>query len=215
MKENKRITWHRWQNAEGRSVPQKLEIRGTLRAAVNEFLDIVEDISDHLFRANWHRNVFQYIKAHLLSGYLLQVMDFAMNFSNRYQDEVQSAYYSTTQMTIHGTVNFFRCSKEDCNEIVTLALVHISDDMKHDSFLSRAAMNMTFNYLVQIGIPLDLVIQFCDNCASQYKSRRPFVEIARCALQLIRIYFGEKHGKSYADGLFGRLKSWMSYKIKS
>ena len=29
------------------------------------------------------------------------------------------------------------------------------------------------------------------------------------------MYFGEKHGKSHADGLFGRLKAWMSYQIKS
>ena len=96
LKLNNRVTWHRWQKVEGHSVPRKLEIKGSLRAAVNEFLDVVKDISDHLFRANWHRNVFQYIKAHLLVGYLLQVMDFVMNFSNHYQDEVQSAYYSAT-----------------------------------------------------------------------------------------------------------------------
>ena len=29
------------------------------------------------------------------------------------------------------------------------------------------------------------------------------------------MYFGEKHGKSYADGLFARLKAWMAYKIKA
>ena len=175
---NKQISWHRWQTVEGRSVPRKLEIKGTLRSAMNEFLDIVEDISDHLFRANWHRNVFQYVKSNLQRGCVLQVMDFAMNFANRYQDEVQSAYYRGSQTTIHATVNFHRCLTEGCNEVVTFDLVHISDDLKHDSFLSRAAMNLTFKYLVEIGIPLDLMIQFCDNCAAQYKSRCPFVEIA-------------------------------------
>ena len=212
---NKRITWHQWQVIQGRSVPQKLEIKNTLRCAVNEFLDIVEDISAHLFRANWDHNVFQYIKSHLEQGYVLQVMDFAMNFANCYQDEVQSAYYGGTQTTIHVTMNFFKCQSDNCQEIVTLALVHITDDMKHDSFLSRAAMNLTFKYLVNLGIPLNLVIQFWDNWAAQYKSRRLFVEIARCTLKLIRAYFGEKHGKSHADGLFARLKSWMAYKIKA
>ena len=195
--------------------PQKTEIKGTLRSAVNEFLQIIEDLSEHLFQANWNKNVFQYIKSHLEVGYVLQVLDFAMNFNNRYQDEVQSAYWTGTQTTIHGTVNFFKCLNEGCQEITTLALVHISADMKHDSFLARAVMNMTFKYLVEIGVPLDLVIQFCDNCAAQYKSRRPFVEITRCALNLIRVYFGEKHGKSHADALFGRLKAWMTFKIKA
>ena len=193
---NKRITWHRWQIVQGRTVPQKLEVKGTLKSTLNEFLDTIESIAGHLFRANWNRNVFQYMKGHLQEGYLLQVMDFAMNYSNRLQDEIQSAYYGGTQTTIHGTVNFFTCPNSGCEEVVTLVLVHISDDLKHDSFLSRAAMNMTFKYLVQIGIPLHVVIQFCDNCASQYKSRRPFVEIVRCSLNLIRVYYGEKHGKA-------------------
>ena len=74
---------------------------------------------------------------------------------------------------------------------------------------------MCFSYLVNAGVPLKLVIQFCDNCAAQYKSRRPFVEISQCALDLIRVYFGEKHGKSHADTLFGRIKARMSFKIKS
>ena len=142
-------------------------------------------------------------------------MDFAMNFNNWYQDEVQSAYWTGTQTTIHGTINFFKCDRKGCSENVTLALVHITDDMKHNSFLSRAAQNMGFKYLADQGIPLDLIIQFCDNCAAQYKSRRPFVELAKCPLDVIRVYFGEKHGKSHADGLFGRLKAWMSYQIKS
>ena len=220
LKLNKTFTWHQWIKPEGKSAPQKTEVKGTLRSAVNEFLEIIQDLSGHLFRANWNRHVFQYIRSHLEVGYVLQVLDFAMNFNNRYQDEVQSAYWTGTQTTIHGTVNFFKClnqgcNEKGCNEIVTLALVHISADMKHDSFLARAVMNMTFKYPVEIGVPLDLVIQFCDNCAAQYKSRRPFVEITRCALNLIRVYFGEKHGKSHADALFGRLKAWMTFKIKA
>ena len=138
-----------------------------------------------------------------------------MNFNNWYQDEVQSAYWCGTQTTIHATINFFRCPRQNCDQIVTLALVHVSDDKKHGSFLSRAAQNLTFAYLVAAGVPLDLVIQFCDNCASQYKSRRPFTEMARSSLQLICVYFSEKHGKSHTDALFGRLKAWMTCNIRT
>ena len=212
---SKRVQWHQWKVIEGKSAPQKCEMKGTLKHAVNDLLDTVEDISLHLFRANWHRHIFDYIKGHLEEGYLLQVMDFAMNFNNWYQDEVQSAYWTGTQTTIHATMNFFKCTRPNCQENVTLAIVHLTDDMKHDSFLSRAAQQMTFRYLAKQHIPLDLIIQFCDNCAAQYKSRRPFVEMAKSPLDIIRVYFGEKHGKSHADGLFGRLKSWMSYQIKS
>ena len=137
-----------------------------------------------------------------------------MNYNNRYQDEVQSAYWSGSQTMIHGTVNFYKCLQNGCNEVVTHALVHITDDLKHDSFLARAAMNKTFAHLSEARVPLELILQFCDNCAAKYKSRRPFVEISRCSVNLIRTYFGEKHGKSHADALFGRLKAWMSHKIR-
>ena len=212
---NNPITFHKWQLIEGKSVPQKCAIKKPLKTVVNIFLDLLQDLLQHVFRSIWHKNVFDYIKKNLSPGYVLQVLDFAMNYNNWYQDEVQSAYWCGTQMTIHATINFFRCMCSGCNELVTLALVHLTDDLKHDSFLARAAQNLTFSYLVASGVPLDLIIQFCDNCAPQYKSRRPFAELAGSALQIICVYFGEKHGKSHADALFGRLKSWMTYKIKS
>ena len=162
---------------EGKSSPSKTEVKGTLRAAENEFMTIIEDLAGHLFHANWHRNTFQYAKTHLMDGHVLQVLDFTMNFNNRYQDEVQSAYWNGTQTTIHATLNFYKCLQSGYTEVVTLALMHITADLKHDSFLARAAMNLTFAYLVAIGVPIDIVLQFCDNCTAQYKSRRPFVEI--------------------------------------
>ena len=50
---------------------------------------------------------------------------------------------------------------------------------------------------------MNVVIQFCDNCALQYKSRRPFAELARSPLDIIRVYFGEKHGKSHVTVSLG------------
>ena len=142
-------------------------------------------------------------------------MDFAINFRNWYQDEVQAAYWTGTQTTIHATINFFRCLRPNCNQIVNLSLVHLSDDMKHDSFLACAAQNLTFKYLTDCEILQDLILQFCDNCASQYKSRWPFSKLACSPFNIIRTYFGEKDGKSHADALFGRLKAWMSFHIKA
>ena len=118
------------------------------------------------------------MKKNLAPGYILQVMDFAMNFNNWYQDKVQAAYWCGTQTMIHATINFFRSPRSGCDQIVTLALVHITDDLKHDSFLSHATQNLTFRYLAKLGIAMDLIIQFCDNCLAQYKSRRPFAELA-------------------------------------
>ena len=177
---------------------------------------MLKSLKAHIFRANWNRNIFDSIHTNLQPGQVVQIFDFAMNFRNIYQDEVQSAYWNATQTSIHAVINYFLCpNHETCGKNVTLILAQISDDLKHDSFMARAGHNAAFRYLAQIGVPLEVIMQFCDNCSSQYKSRRPFAEMARSALNIIRVYFGEKHGKNQCDGFFGRLKSWMTFTIKS
>ena len=215
FRENKMISWHKWFKGTGKVSHEKCQMKGTLTQALQELLQMIRTLKTHIFRANWHRSIFDYSCRNLERGHVVQIFDFAMNYRNMYQDEVQSAYWSGTQTSIHAVINYFLCTNSGCNEKVTLILAQISDEKLHDSFLARAGHNLAFNYLAQLRIPMDLIMQFCDNCSSQYKSRCPFAELARCPLDIIRVYFGEKHGKSHCDGFFGRLKAWVTYKIKA
>ena len=215
LSHSQRITWHRWMKKNGKSAHEKVQIRGTIKQAIDELLKMLETLKNHLFRSNWHRNLFDHIRKNLKSGYIVQIFDFAMNYQNIYQDEVQSANWNSTQTSIHAIINYFLCPNENCNKVVTLNLVQISEDKHHDSFLAHAAHDVAFRYLAQMGLSMDMIIQFCDNCSGQYKSRRSFAELARSPLQIIRVFFGEKHGKSHCDAFFGCLKAWMTHKIKS
>ena len=215
LTQNRTITWRKWMKKPEKTAHEKIQIRGTVKQAVTELLEIVKPLKSHIFRSNWNRNLFDYMKTNLRPGYIVQIFDFAMNFRNIYQDEVQSAYWNGTQTAIHAVINYFLCPIEGCRETVTLILGQITDDPLHDSFVARAGHECAFKHLAELDIPMENFFQFCDNCSSQYKSRRPFAEMARCPLDLTRIYFGEKHGKGQCDGFFGRLKAWMTYKIKA
>ena len=215
LRDNKNITWCKWYTKEGKSAPEKFHVQGTMRKAVEELMEILRHMKGHIFRANWNRNIFDGIRRNMDPGYIVQIFDFAMNFRNMYQDEIQSAYYDGSQTAIHAVINYFVCPSEGCNELVTLIIGQITEDLLHDSFVARVGHNAAFRYLAELGLPMHHIIQFCNNCSSQYKSRRPFAEMARSPLDIIRIFFGEKHGKSQCDGFFGRLKSWMTHKIKS
>ena len=170
-----------------------------IRQALNELVQMLKFLKGHLFRANWNRNLFEHVRKNLCNGQVVQIFDFAMNFRNFYQEEIQSAYWSGTQTAIHAVINYFKCPNQ-CNENVTLVLAQITEDPLHDSFVARAGHDAAFRFLAENNVPLDTVMQFCDNCSSQYKSRRPFAELARCPLNVIRVYFGERHGKSQCDG---------------
>ena len=209
------MSWRKWVSRSGKSAPQKCQIKGTIRQAIQELLNMLEPVKGHLFRASWNRNMFDYMRKNMQVRHVVQIFDFSMNFRNINQDEVQSAYWDGSQTTIHAVINYFLCPNEGCTESVTLILGQISADLLHDSFVARAGHDAAFRYLAEIGVQMDSVFQFSDNCSAQYKSRWPFTEMARSSLNITRVYFGEKHGKNQCDGFFGRLKAWMTYKIKT
>ncbi|KAH3826242.1 hypothetical protein DPMN_128138 [Dreissena polymorpha] len=60
-------------------------------------------------------------------------MDFAENKFCVAQQEVQSTHLSHNQVTIHPTVAYYRCTEEDCEDIVTEGLIFIYDDKTHDA----------------------------------------------------------------------------------
>ena len=144
---NRTISWQKWVTVENKSAHQKCQIRGTVRQAVNELLQILKALKPHLFRANWNRNIFDYARKNLTFGQVIQILDFSQNYQNMYQDEVQSAYWTGTQTAIQAVINYFPCQNSNCHENVTLVLAQITDDLAHDSFVSCAG----HTYLAQIG----------------------------------------------------------------
>lgn len=212
----KTVEWWVWR--EGKRTdgkPLKIMKCGTFKEALEHYMAHLKTMPMHLFRADWHRNLLGILKSGMKSSYVMQVSDYAKNFTIRYQDEIQSAFFQCSSVTIIATVNYYRCPNEDCNQLVTDVIVHISDDNKHDSFLTRAAQQQSLRYLVEKGILTDHVIQFSDNCAGEFKSKRNFAEIARLLFNITRIFLGEKHAKNICDAIFGKVKSWMEKRIKS
>ena len=215
LHENRSISWKKWTTPPGKKCPENINIKGSLQQGIDYLIQSIEDLGGHMFRSQWNRNWFQYIRKHLVIGMLAQIFDFSMNFRNMSQDEVQAAFWNNSQTAIHTIINYLLCEQMGCSDVVTIVVCQISEDLQHDSFFTRAAHEETFKYLAEIGVKMDTVIQFSDNCAAQYKSRRPFADLARNPLNITRVYFGERHGKSQCDGFFGRLKAWMTFNIKA
>ena len=58
--QNRQLTWHKWVPCSSKSAPQKCQIHGTLRQAIQELLEMLSLLKSHIFRANWNRNIFDY-----------------------------------------------------------------------------------------------------------------------------------------------------------
>ena len=90
----------------------------------------------------------------------------------------------------------------------------LTDDLKHDKFAVREFECTTLAHLKKKGFTPTKIVQFCDNCSRQYKSKWPFQFISEAGILTIRMFFGACHGKGPADGAVGGIKSVAKRAVK-
>ena len=207
MSRRLKVKWLKWstytdENAGKRMEPQ--EQHGTIKELIDAFLDDLQSLSLHLFNAQWNRNQFQSVKDNLEPGHLLQVMDFAQNYLNTFQDEPQSVHWVHTQTSLHPIINFYRCPKD--NKLITEEHMFVTPDKTHDKYAVQTFEKLTLQHLAEKGIVPKAIIQFSDNCSSQYKSKGPFQFLSSSNIPIVRAYFGARHAKNPADGCIGQCK---------
>ena len=88
----------------------------------------------------------------------------------------------------------------------------LTNDLKHDKFAVEEFQKVSLKYLSKQGFKPNKIIQFCDYCSGQYKSKGLFELIAQSEIPVFRCYFGSHHGKGPADmGFSGEGKPLLSY----
>ena len=130
------------------------------------------------------------------------VCDFSENYLCKYQDEVQSAHWGYSQVTVHPTVLYYPCG--DCKALVTDYIVFLSDDILRDAHFVDYVLDRTRQHLLKEGIT-QLVV-WSDGCAAQYKSKLHFFCSSK-SREVERAYFGSRHGKGPCDACGGGIKT--------
>ena len=168
-KPGQQVVWYRWifiKKTEGTGRKLILtSVTGKMRQLLDLFISDLRDMSEHIFKADWHYKQFTHLQNHLPKGMVLQVLDFAQNFLCLYQDEPQSCHWDHAQVTLHPIVTYYA---GECGHQVTDELMFLTADRKHDSqavlhFTKLAQQHLTTK------VKIDSVVQLTDQCASQYK----------------------------------------------
>ncbi|CAC5404055.1 unnamed protein product [Mytilus coruscus] len=185
------VNWYQWETK--KITEPKVSTRKVLASKSTYVKDLLQNLTEdmtefsmHLFLANWQYRQFSNLKEKIPKNVMVCIMDFAENFSTRYQDECQSAHWCYDQITIHPIVCYY---SDALGKTVTHEVVYISNDLTHDA-----------NFVDHYG------------CSSQYKSKVPFFDISSYAeeldgIKVERHFFGSGHGKGPADGCSGVVKS--------
>lgn len=208
------IKWMTWKIIEspvnGKVIKRLTKVTQVDRRALllSKFLAMLEPYGRHVFVKNSQSASYEQCISNLKPSECAVVVDFAENYTCIRQGEAQSAYYSRNQVTIHPMVINMKGSP-DIRDSVCL----ISNDLKH--FASAVFVFIdTLLAHIQIMYPqIDTVIVWSDGCAAQYKSKIPFLNIARAFQSKFKIvwnFFGSRHGKCAADGEAAVVKSFLT-----
>ena len=179
------VTWRKWESTtyhHDQTVKSKKVLKtktGTLEELVLELLQEVAFLTQHLFVANWQKDMFNSAKQLPCSSTdtVVMVLDFAENYGCFHQDEIQTAHWAVNHVTVH--LVYYSCADCTIRHVVQEAVVVISEDLKHDGHAVQHFVNQTMLHLCNNrGVTVNKVIEFTDGCTGKYKSKLPFSDIS-------------------------------------
>lgn len=206
-------TWKRWELVKFEKIT-KMDLvfkKTTKIEIIDQWLEDLDTLSLHRFQKYWQYEQFRHILNNLPKGVLLQVLDFGKNYLNKYQNAPQSTFWHNNQTMLHPIVNYY---VNDEGDVVTEEHMHMSGDKVHDKYAVNQFQEETLKKLEAKGIKPKYIVQWCDNCSAQYKSKGPFEFLSLSGIPVLRCYFGPRHGKGPADGVVGRTKQCIVNEVK-
>lgn len=112
------------------------------------------------------------------SSQLILHVDFAQNWAVQLQNEIQSAFWRKTHVSIFTAVCYYGQDKTNSYAVV-------SDDRKHDTSFALMAMNMIVEDLKEKALQNELskIITVSDGATSQFKNRFQFYELRNSTME--------------------------------
>ncbi|XP_076436127.1 uncharacterized protein LOC143275737 [Babylonia areolata] len=196
---------------------EKVSKCGSVNECLGELMKELGPLYRHKFNAEWQRNQLYHLKRNLPEDWVIIVMDFAENFLCKFQDEPQSAHWAYRQVTVFPAVVHSRCS---CGELRRDNLVFLSDDLRHDACITQVFIENILEYVSKLR-NMKKVLLVSDGCAAQFKSKLPFLFLARSTLphskgaSIEKVFFGARHGKNDCDWCDGAVKRNVTRDIAS
>ncbi|CAC5405224.1 unnamed protein product [Mytilus coruscus] len=167
----------------------------------------MNEFKDHVTRIQTQYAQMKELKINLPKNHCIVHMDFAENYQWKSVEEIQSAYWNQTSVTIHPVVVYY---KVDGNELLHKSIVVISDEMGHNSATVLSIIDQIIPEIKQLLPTVECIHYWTDYPTSQYRNKAIFNAIANHSLDHgIRAkwnYWEAGHGKAPCDGIGGTSK---------
>ena len=130
----------------------------------------------HTHRARWLDEKFKLCKDTFSLGTIVSIIDFAENYTLQPQNEVQSMYYHSTQVSIFVHLAFMHAdgSIEEDRKVVREYHFYISDDCTHSLEFVQGCFKVFYDSLREKNIQYNRHLIWSNNCTTQFKNARMF-----------------------------------------
>lgn len=207
------ITWSQWKRIEIEEKGRKKMVTRVVETNLdkNQFLSNLDkqirEFKSHIKRVAKQYDELKTLKQNLPKNEMLVQLDFAENYSCRSMEEVQSAYFNQTSVTLHPIVVYFRDTEETLQH---RSIVIVSDEMGHKASTVVAFLDELQPILKDINVNVSTIHYWSDSPTSQYRNKHIFNIVAnheeRYGTKARWNYFEAGHGKGPCDGLGGSCK---------
>ena len=208
--QDKLVNWRQWKKTKvpfqkkGETIAvdrwQIQTTRDKLSELVKLFWLQLSPMATHQYTISWQAEQQEQAKGSLKEGDVYIVCDFAKNRELKRPREIQYAFYTKTEFTLHPVVCVYLCG---CGKQIRHDVLVVSPDTKHDGHAVQAFLTSAINVLLQEGRSVQRIIRFTDNCAGQYKSVTPLNYLLKNALPIEYHFTAAGHGKGVADQAIG------------
>lgn len=175
----------------------------------------VNDFSEHVARLRKQFFEIRNLKQTLPEGEVVLHMDFAENYNCKTADEIQSAYWNQSQVTLHPMVLYYR----DTTSLQHKSCVAVSDCLTHASSTVLAILEDFFALDFPELRNIKHVHYWTDSPTSQYRNRYMFETIMKhktlFGCTATWNYFEAGHGKGPCDGVGGTSKRMADEAVNS
>ena len=207
--------WKKVKEDSGKQRTKLMEIENSATQFKESMLKSSEIFVEHvrILREQFHQ--MKKLKTTMTMTDIIIQMDFAENYVCREVNEVQSAYWNQTSVTIHPVVVHHR---PEPDKMKTNSFALISDVKAHSAATVIAFVVAVIPQIRNLVPQVKTIHYWTDSPTSQYRNRFILDFVAhhseRFGINAVWNFFESGHGKSACDGVGGCLKRMADEAVK-
>lgn len=177
----------------------------------------IEEFEEHVSRIKHQYSEMKKLKENLPDNHCIIHMDFSENYSCKSVQEIQSAYWNQTSVTLHPVVVYYKLPTED--ELLHKSIVAVSDEMGHNASTVLTIIDQLVPEIKSLNPDVNCFHYWTDSPTSQYRNKIIFNTIAnhesKYNISAKWNYWEAGHGKGPCDGLGGTCKRMADEAVKT